>query len=159
MIKHRCTSENAATFWKWFQERGGIAVWKSVNLSNPDGSWTTPIKSADGNQVTKPTWEAEETPSLVITDPAEVAVDVPKEVKRFHVAIRMGTNGFMMKCTDGSTNRIRKAVRKAGPDAWYQFDYETQEAVIFVPGETTSLPEYVAKTQAVAAPGAPAAQP
>ena len=32
----------------------------------------------------------EQTPSLTITDPAEVVVDVPKEVKRFRVAIKVG---------------------------------------------------------------------
>lgn len=158
MIKHRCTSENAATFWKWFQERGGIAVWKSVNLANPGASWTTPLKSADGSPTNKPTWEAEDRPSLVIFDPAEVAVDVPKEVKRFHVAVYMGGQGLTVKCKPGSTRRIHRAVAKAGENAWYEFDYMTQEAVIYVPGETTPLPEYVAKSaQADPAGAAPPA--
>jgi hypothetical protein len=31
-----------------------------------------------------------------------------------------------------------------GEESWYEFDYETQEAVIFVPGETKPLSEYIA---------------
>ena len=38
-----------------------------------------------------------------------------------------------MKLTDGATRRVRRAVAAAGKDAWYAFDYGTQEAVILVP--------------------------
>ena len=48
-----------------------------------------------------------------------------------------------LKVTDGGTRRIRKEVGKAGEDAWYEFDYGTQEAVIFVPGEVVGLLEYL----------------
>ena len=45
-------------------------------------------------------WRMEQTPSLTITDPAEVVVDVPKEVKRFRVAIKAGAQGMLLKCSD-----------------------------------------------------------
>jgi hypothetical protein len=143
-VKHRILAENAALIWKWFQERGGIAVWKSVDMSNPGRSWTTPLRDAEGNPTGKQDWRMEETPSLTITDPAEVAVDVPKEVKRFRVAIKVGSQGMLLKCSDGASRRIRKECAKAGDESWYEFDYATQEAVIFVPGESKPLPDFVA---------------
>jgi predicted secreted Zn-dependent protease len=142
---HRTTSDTAITLWKWFKERGGICVWKSVNLSNLGMSWTTPMKTADGGPPVKPTWQAENEPSETITDPAQVVVDVPKEVKRFRVGVRMGS-GLTMKCTDAASRRIEREKEKAGENSWHEFDYYTQEAVIFVPGESQPLPEFIAAT-------------
>ena len=139
---HRITADNATRIKTWFAERGGIAVWPSVNLSNPGASWTTPAYDPHGNTTTKPTWEAASTPSRIITDPAEVVVDVPKLVKRFHIGVRRGAQGFMLKVTDRGTRRIHREVEKAGEHAWYAFDYCTQEALIFVPGETVALTEW-----------------
>jgi hypothetical protein len=85
----------------------------------------------------------EGTPSLTITDPAEVVVDVPKEVKRFRVALKAGAQGMLLKCSDASSRRIRRECEKACEESWYEFDYGTQEAVIFVPSESKPLPEYV----------------
>jgi hypothetical protein len=58
-----------------------------------------------------------------------------KEVKRFRVGIRMGSQGLRVKVTDGGSRRIRREVAKAGAGATYTFDYMTQEAVILVPEE------------------------
>jgi len=155
--KHRITSSNARQVWEWLQNRGGIAIWKSINLSNPGASWLCPFHDENGRQKGKPTWQAESQPSRIITDPAEVVVDVPKEVRRFYVAVRMGGNGLSLKLTDGATRRVRAAVDKANiayakergldPDdvqeAWYEFDYETQEAVILVPDSTQPIEDYL----------------
>ena len=70
--KHMVTAENAVKIWGWLQDRGGIAIWQSVNLSNAGASWTTPNEQADGTKTNKPTWQAEDRPSRIITDPAEV---------------------------------------------------------------------------------------
>jgi hypothetical protein len=142
-IKHRILAANAVQVWQWFQQRGGIAIWKSVDMSNAGQSWTTPINDAEGNPMPRQNWRMEETPSLTITDPAEVVVDVPKEVKRFHVAIRGGAQGLVLKCSDASSRRIRRECAKAGEQSWYEFDYAAQESVIFVPGESKPLPEYI----------------
>lgn len=143
-VKHRVLAENAALIWQWFMERGGIAVWKSVEMSNPGRTWTTPIRDAEGNPTPRQDWRMEQTPSLTITDPAEVVVDVPKEVKRFRVAIKVVVQGMLMKCSDASSRRIRRECEKAAENSWYEFDYAMQEAVVFVPGESKPLPEFIA---------------
>ena len=147
MDKHIVASDNAQQIWQWLQTRGGLAIWPSINLSNFDKSWTTPLNNADGTPKTKPTWEADSKPSRVITDPAEVVVAVDEEVKRFRIGVRMGSQGMTLKVTDGGTRRIRAAVAKAGEHAHYRFDYETQEAVILKPKSETPIAEYVANLQ------------
>lgn len=137
---HQILDSQAPQIWQWFKERGGIALWQSVNLSNPGRSWTTPRVDKNGKEPSKPSWEADQKPYRVITDPTEVEVIAPLEVRRFRVALRMGREGFMVKCTDASSAKIRRAVeraasRRADRQAWYEFDYGTQEAVIFVPAE------------------------
>ena len=143
--KHRVIEPNAKTFLKWFRERGGIAIWGSVNLSNPSQTWSTPIHTESGERYTKPNWQCSTEPTRLITDMDEVLVDTPREVKRFHVAIRRGDQGLSFKLTDGSTAKVRREMAKAGDDAWYEFDYGTQEAVILVPHESMSLREWANK--------------
>ncbi len=141
MEKLRITAGNASKIWEWFQERGGVCVWECLDISNPGASWATPLRTADGDNSGTPHWAA--SLARTITDPAEVIVDVPAEVKRFHVAVRPGSQGLSPKLTDGSTRRVRKAVEKAGDGAWYGFDYATQEAVVWRAGEGVPLTEFV----------------
>lgn len=109
-----------------FLSRGPVALYRSVNLSNPGAQWLVPA----GNG--KPTWESANEPERLLTL-SDFAVVKDIEVKRFHVAVRTGSQGFMRKVTDGGSRRIRAAVSKAGDGAYYRFDYETQEAVILKP--------------------------
>src|SRR5262245_8279659 len=133
MKKHIVTPEHATKMLDWLQTRGGIAIWPSVNLSNPGASWSTPALKEDGSPMTKPTWQAANEPERIITSIDDVMVSIDKEVKRFRVGVRMGRQGFSLKVTDGGTRRIRAAVAKAGEGAYHSFDYETQEAVIMAP--------------------------
>lgn len=133
--------ENAAKFLEWLKTRGGLAIWRSIDLSDPGASCTTPVNGPDGRPVTKPHWKYAEKPERIITDPSEVEVVTPREVKRFRIAVRMGRQGFSLKLTDASTRKVRAACAKAGDDSWYEFDYETQEAIVFVPGKKVPLSE------------------
>ena len=136
--KHIVNADNAEKILGWFRDRGGIAVWQSENLANPGASWTTPLRAADGGDPASPSWQAPRI-SRIITDPAECVVVTSREVKRFRVGVQVGSQGFTLKVTDGGSRKIRAAVAKAGPEAWHEFDYSTQEAVIFVPDDTVSL--------------------
>lgn len=137
--EHECAPDSAHRMLDWIKNRGGIAVWRSVNLSNPGASWSTPAQT-DGVPTPRPTWQADSKPERLIIYPSDVVVVVRKEVKRFHVGVRVGGGGF--KVTDGGTRRIRAAVAKAGPGASYEFDYATQEAVITVPHKTVPLVQW-----------------
>lgn len=132
-MKQDCSIENAPKFADWIANRGGIAVWRSVNLSNPGASWSTPANQLDGTSTLKPTWQAGDKPHAIITSTDDVTVYVDKEIKRFRVAIRgTGPYGATFKCTDAASRKIKKAVADAGDEAYHTFDYETQEAVVMV---------------------------
>jgi hypothetical protein len=149
--RHEVTASNAALIAGWIKERGGIAIWRSINLSNPSGSWTCPVKDKDGNVNEKPNWQCASTPARVITDLNEVAVLLPREVRRFHVAVRHGSsNWFQLKLTDASTRKLNAAKEKAGEGSWHEFDYSTQEAVIYTAGEPIPLLDYLAQNLEVA---------
>ena len=141
---HDCREQNAAMFLDWIRTRGGLALWKTVNLSDPGQSWTTPRLDATGQPKYKPHNYADAKPYRIIESTDEVMVHVDMEVKRFHVAIRMGAQGLKLKLTDASTDRVEKAVAKAGPGAYYAFDLYTQEAIIYAPkpGQSMTLTEW-----------------
>lgn len=147
---HRVSAENAETIWGWLQTRGGLAIWESVDLSDPGRSVTAPYKDEAGWIKPKPHWKFDERPARIITDPSEVLVEIVKEVKRFRVAVRRGSMGLSWKLTDVSTKKVRDACSKAGEHSMYVFDYDTQEAVILVPSEVTPLKVWVEKNVKVA---------
>jgi len=149
--RYTCRIEDAPQIWDWVKNRGGIAVWTSVDLCNPGKSWTTPVLTKEGNISGKPSWQAADAPAQIITNPDEILVSKDKIVARFHVAIRPSRDNFgpllgfiprRIELTTGSSNRVEKAVRKAGEGAYHVFDYGTQEAVILAPVSTTTLTEW-----------------
>jgi hypothetical protein len=136
--------ENAQQILDWLRNRGGLAIWESINLSNPGMTWTTPALDVNGAPTLKPSWEASSTPVRYITSDAEVVVASDCEVKRFHVAIRMASNGLSFKVSDGGSRRIWREVSKAGKGAYHQFSYDTQDAVILRPEKLVPLTEWSA---------------
>lgn len=143
--KHPVTPENAPKFLDWIANRGGIAIWRSINLSNPGASWSAPVRDAEGNTNGKPNWQTDSAPERIITDPNDVEVVTEREVKRFRVAVRFASGGMSLKVTDAGSARIRREVAKAAKkygDAWHTFDYSTQEAVILVADQTLPLSEW-----------------
>jgi len=142
-----CSLENAPRFWYWIRKRQGLAKWKSIDLSDLNKSWTSPVIGRDGNRVTKPHWKADNEPALICTNPDEVKVITDKEVKRFRVGVRMGGNGLSLKVTDAGTRKIRATIDKLNETrddkaASYHFDYFTQEAVFTVPDKIITLTEW-----------------
>jgi hypothetical protein len=140
----RISSENAEKMIGWLKTRGGIAVWKSANLSNPGKQAMSPVNNPEGKPYNKPDdWELSDVPEIV-TDIADVEVsDEDKEVKRFHVGVRRGSQGTMLKLTDAATARVNSEVTKAGKDAYYVFDYmDYRNCVIMVPSRVIPLSEY-----------------
>jgi len=140
---HIVTAENAQRIADWLDTRGGIAIWQSVDLSDPGFSLTTPVRGIDGQAVTKPHWKLGNTPARIITDAADVLVSKDVEVRRFRVGVRVGSQGFSLKVSDGGSRRIRSAVAKAGEGAYHVFDYGTQEAVIMKPESQIPLLEFL----------------
>ncbi len=145
--------DHAEKMAEWIRDRGGVAVWDSVSLSDPTYQAFTPKNTASGELATKPHWKCGNVPVEVVTDPAMISLRTYKELKRFHVAVRMGGRGMSLKVTDGGSRRIWKAVRKAGEGARYVFDYgDYENAVILVPDKIISLKDYLEEKRGRADP-------
>ena len=142
--RHEVTEEHAPKFLEWIASRGGVAVWPSVDLSDPGVSMSSPALTPEGKPTPKPHWKLAAEPSRVITSASEIDVVTWKEVKRFHVGVRRGSQGMSIELTDGATRKLRAAVAKAGEGATYRFDYEEQAAVILVPSEVVPLDQWSA---------------
>ncbi len=157
--KYKIGPESVEQVRRWIKDRGGVAHWKSVNLSNPGGSWSTPatIKRKDCNGAPEgdpedvlpypaPNWQCATKPSHITTSEDDVLVQVPKLWRRFHVAVRRGSNGMSMKLTSASSDKVRAQVEKCsletGLEAWHEFDYLNQDCCIFYPLETVPLSQY-----------------
>jgi len=134
-------------FETWIRDRGGVQVWRNLNLSNPSaGNQYTPatmvIKDPDDQkgyldsrigdivQYPRPHWSVGA--GEVITDIKRFRfVKSFKELKRIRVALRRG-DGLNFCLTDGSQRKLDRALEKAQEkydDVTYRkdgglFDYE-----------------------------------
>ncbi len=119
-------------------EHGRVRYWENADLRVAGGFHLAPTHHDNGDEamIHKPHWQCHDLPSLEIFSTDAFAVVTRVEVKRFRVGLRMGSQGFTVKLTDGASNRLRRELAKAGEGATYHFDYGTQEAVITV-RETT----------------------
>jgi len=133
------TAEHIA---EWLRTRGGIAIWHSIDLSYAGRTITTPVKTSEDEPYPKPAHWVGNEPARIITDFADVLVSKDVEIKRIHVALRMGNDG-KIKCTEASSLLIRRAVAKAGKGAYHIFDNETREAVILKPESEVPLLQYL----------------
>ena len=151
MVKQRYPIEISARDAKkmlgWIRTRGGVAVWESVDLSNL-GRGYTPALDDKGNAYPKPHWRYANEPDYIETDPGRVVVKYYKVVRRFHVATRLGSQGFKIKLTEASSDKVYKALEKAGAGACYDFDYASYEnCVIMAPERTSTLADWAKENE------------
>jgi hypothetical protein len=125
----------------WIELRGGALLWESIDLSDPGATAWTPAKTEDEKPYPKPHWKYANEPKVIVTNIKEFEVITAKEVKRLKIAVRMGAQGFRVKLTNASTEKVRRWCRKY-ENSWYEFDYNSQEAVILVPDKKISLTEW-----------------
>ncbi len=100
-----CHADNAARFRDWIANRGGIAVWPSINLSTPGASCSTPALTTAGEPTTRPGWSYASKPSRVVTDPADVGVYTEALFKAVRVSLRRA-GGMSLKLTDASQRKV-----------------------------------------------------
>lgn len=121
---------NAAKIAEWFRTRGGILVWDNADLGFDRGDTITPMVDANGQPVGKPAWWCGQ--ARAITSPEEIVVIRKKEVARFPVAVRLrGSFQHKLVLTDGSARKLAKA-KSRFPGSWHEFDFLSQEAILFV---------------------------
>lgn len=155
-FEHECDEENAARFLDWIRNRGGVAFWKSVNLSNPGASWSAPALQADGQPATKPTWQAENAPSAIYRDASKIGVYTGKVVETLPAVLRLkGMTAVLSKQTAKRLAAALRRVEKSHGSSFYRMGGLTDPAVyICTAGPMISLQEWAdakaPKEQAVA---------
>ena len=156
MKPHLTTQSNAHRLADWLQNRGGLVIWESHDLGNPGRSVTCPYRDAAGNVKASPGWQYPK-PGRHITDPAEVAVETPREVARLRVRLKQA--GMQLTLTAASSRKLRDTMNQHGEGAWYVFASTgssqgstphgllngEDEAIVFVPDSILPLPEWLAK--------------
>lgn len=113
--------DNAAQILGWFKQNRGLAHWTSVDLSDPGFALTTPAYTETGAPYPKPHWKVGNEPAFRIFDISQVRVGEYKLFKRFHAALRMGSQGFSIKVSDGGSRKIRHFLAQAGDGSFYKF--------------------------------------
>lgn len=150
-FKIECEPENARTFYGWIISRGGVAKWRSVNLSNPGASWSTPANDKDGKPCGQPTWQAGSEPEIIVTNPKEIGVYVPKLHKAFRVGLRRSSSGFSTKLTDGAQRRLDTTMaicRSKHGDAFYKkgvLDIDGASMGVYFTESIQPLDEWISK--------------
>lgn len=146
---YRISSDAARKVREWLREGRGVSVWRSIDLSDPGREVLTPAYDYEGRYayvgipVSKPHWKMGNTPVQVMESERDFEVVTAREVKRFHVAVRRGSQGFSLKVTDGGSRRIRREVEKAGDGAWHEFDYgDYDNAVIMAPDSVVPMEDW-----------------
>jgi hypothetical protein len=91
-----CHADNAARFADWLANRGGIAIWPSLDLRNAGATCSTPA-----DVTTKPGWQYANEPSVIVTNPADVGVYTEALFKAIRVSLQR--NG---KLTNTSQRRV-----------------------------------------------------
>lgn len=146
-FEHEVAKENAKKFWDWIKDRGGVAVWRSVDLSDPGQSWSTPRMTATGEAASPPTWRASAAPDKVITNPANIGVYDRELVRTIRVGIERGSE-LSWVLTAAASDRLRLALRLIGDGAFYEFsldDNGRRVAVLYRSVPLGSLADYARK--------------
>jgi len=153
MTKHHCKPENARLFLDWIANRGGLAIWQSVDLAWPGQSWTAPLKDEEGNLKPPPHWKCggpSAKPKRIITDPADVLVVIDREVERFLVKLKFDGQGHIV-LTKRSGDKVNRAKERFGEGSYHVFEngttphglmYGDDTCIIMAPEKSISLAEF-----------------
>jgi len=138
LSNHQVDEAHAMMIADWIKNRGGVAIFRSISLSNPNASWSVPALT-DGLPTPKPNWQSANEPERIILSSDEIDVVKYTEVQRFHIKIIPG-GSMNLVLSDGSSRRVRKAIAKVDGGT-YTFDGD--DAVIWKPAGILRLTEWM----------------
>lgn len=86
----------------WLANRGGVAIWQSLDLSDAGARTFTPADAS------RPSWRYADKPVEIVTQASDIGVYQEKLYKAFPVSLRRSSNGMTMKLTDNSQRKLDK---------------------------------------------------
>ena len=103
------TTEDLPRILDWIANRGGVAVWKNIDLRSAGSKTFTPAVALDGTPSQRPGWQFAAEPIEIITDPSQVTTYVEHLFKAFPVSLRR--HGMVMKLTDGAQRKLDREMK------------------------------------------------
>lgn len=102
-----------AKFEEWIATRGGVKVWKNVNLSDPGAGniFTPAYQTGTSDSYPKPSWRVDDGEIVDNIGRFRFATDF-KELKRIRVSLCRG-DGLMYCLTDASQRKVDRALAEA----------------------------------------------
>lgn len=104
-------TDNIPQIKDWLTNRGGVAVWHSIDLRTAGEYVLTPALTRTGKPTTPPSWQSAKTPEI-ITDPAQILVYQEALFKAVPVALRRSSNGLSFKLTDASQRKVDRLMEQ-----------------------------------------------
>lgn len=144
------TAKNAAKLAAWIEHRGGVAVWPSADLSDPDHQWLTPALT-DSEPTTRPNWKCGQAKIVTTTD--EVGIYQESTFREFTVAIRRSENGLSAKLTDASQAKVERVIAQCKDKHGNAFikrgvlDVDRPSIGVYYASDPVSLTEFIAAQQ------------
>lgn len=103
-FKIEISKADAPRIADWLANRGGVAIWESLDLSDAGARTFTPADAS------RPSWQYADKPVDVVTQPSDVGVYSETLFKAFPVSLRRSNNGLAFKLTDSAQRKVDKAM-------------------------------------------------
>lgn len=145
------TAKNAAKLAAWIEHRGGVAVWPSVDLSDPDKQLLTPALT-DGEPTARPHWKCA-TEAKLVTTTDQVGIYQESTFREFTVAIRRSDNGLSAKLTDASQAKVERVIAQCKDKHGNAFikrgvlDVDRPSIGVYYASDPVSLTDFIAAQQ------------
>lgn len=107
-FKIEISKADAPRIADWLANRGGVAIWESLDLSDAGARTFTPALTIDGIDTPRPSWRYADKPVEIVTQASDIGVYQEKLYKAFPVSLRRSSNGMMLKLTDNSQRKLDK---------------------------------------------------
>jgi hypothetical protein len=123
----------------WMANRGGVAIWSSLDLSRAGQRTFTPADA------TQPSWHFNTKPDEIVTDRADIGVYTETLFKAFPVSLRRSSSGMTLKLTDPSQRKVDRHMEQCHEkhgNAHYQKGVLTDKAAsigVYYAGEVVPL--------------------
>ena len=101
-FKIEISKADAPRIADWLANRGGVAIWQSLDLSNASARTFTPADAP------RPSWRYADKPVEIVTQAGDIGVYQEKLYKAFPVSLRRSSNGLTLKLTDNSQRKLNK---------------------------------------------------
>lgn len=105
-FKIEISKADAPRIADWLANRGGVAIWQSLDLSRAGERVFAPADAP------RPSWRYADKPVEIVTQAGDIGVYTETLFKAFPVSLRRSSNGLTLKLTDNSQRKVDTVMRQ-----------------------------------------------